>query len=106
MLNKRIISELTIGDCIQFFNRQLRTPDESISIFCPLQAEILEMDRRWDSDQKKYFYSFRSTANNGGWSIWFHEDHRFTVVNKKTSSNIYTAPWAFESEKVGNISID
>ena len=106
MLNKRTISELTIGDCIQFSNGQLRTPDESISIFCPLQAEILEMDRRWDRDQKKYFYSFRSAANNGGWSIWFVEDHRFTIVSKAKHSISSTAPWASDSEKIGNISID
>jgi hypothetical protein len=106
MLNKTTVSELTIGDCIQFLNGQLQTPDPSMSIFCPLQAEILEIDRCWNSDQKKYFYRFRSVAANNSWSIWFNEDYRFTVVNKKTSSNIYTAPWAFESEKVGNISID
>jgi hypothetical protein len=106
MLNKRIISELTTGDCIRFLNGQLRTPDGSMSIFCPLEAEILEMDRRWDSDQKKYFYSFRSAANNGGWSIWFHEDHRFTIVSKAKLAKISTAPWAFDSEKIGNISID
>lgn len=106
MLDKRTISELTTGDCIQFLNGQLRTPDESISIFCPLQAEILEMDRRWDSDQKKYSYRFRSAANNGGWSIWFVEDHRFTIVSKAKYSKFSTAPWASESEKIGNISID
>jgi hypothetical protein len=106
MLNKRIISELTIGDCIQFLNGQLRTPDGSMSIFCPLQAEILEMDRRWDSDQKKYFYRFRSVAANNSWSIWFVEDHRFTIVSKAKHSKVSTAPWTSDSEKIGNISID
>ena len=68
MLNKTTVSELTIGDYIQFFfNGQLRTPDESISIFCPLQAEILEIDRCRNSDQKKYFYRFRSVAANNSW---------------------------------------
>jgi len=73
---KKAISEVLVGDRIQYVNSQIAEPCLSIELYTPLEAEVILIEKQWIKDGM-FHYRFKTSS---GYSKWFNQDARFTVT--------------------------